>query len=139
VRAQQKTFYRGFRPADYLIAIAVALPLSLVGGWLIPRLGWYAVILGPLVGGGIAQAARWAVRRRRGKYTWLAVCGCVVVGGLPQLIGSLVSLLVLSGIAGGGQAGYFFTGGLMGLVWTVVYLVAATGAAYAWLRPSRRV
>ena len=140
VRVQQKVFYKGFRPADYLIAAAVALPLSLVGGWLIPRLGWYAILLGPLAGGGIAQAARWVIRQRRGRYTWLAVCGCVVIGGLPQLIRNLLSLFVLSEIAAeAGQAGYYLSSGLMGLVWTVVYLVAATGAAYAWLRPGRRV
>jgi hypothetical protein len=115
VNAQQQVFYADFRPVHYLVAAVVALPLALVAGWLIPSLGWYAIILGPLAGGGIAEVARWAIGRRRGPYTWLVVCGCIIVGALPWM------------------------GGLMGLVWAGVYLVTAVGAAYARLRPGRHV
>ena len=140
VRAQQRVFYADFRPAHYLAAAAVALPLALVAGWLIPSLGWYAIILGPLAGVGIAEAARWAIRRRRGPYTWLVVCGCIVVGALPKLLLSLFSLLFFAGLAADPRgAGYYVIGGLMGLLWDVVYLVAAVGAAYARLRPGRHV
>ena len=124
VRAQQRVFYAGFRPTDYLIAAAVALPLALVAGWLVPSLGWYVIFLGPLAGTGIVQVVRWAVRRRRGQYTWMVVCACIVVGALPKLLLSILS---------------FLAGGVMGLVWNVVYLVVATGAAYAQMRPGRRV
>jgi len=113
ISAQQRVFYADFHPAYYLVAAVVALPLALVAGWLVPSLGWYAIVLGPLAGGGIAEAARWAIRRRRGQYTWLVVCGCIVLGALPWL--------------------------LTGLVWGLVYLVTATGTAYARLRPGRRV
>ena len=111
---------------------AVALPLGLVAGWLIPSLGWFAIILGPLAGAGIAEAARWAIRRRRGQYVWLVVCGCVVVGALPRLLWSLLSLVGLAVNPAG--AAYY----LMDVVWAVVYLSAATGTAYALLRPGRR-
>jgi hypothetical protein len=136
VRAQQRVFYTGFRPIHYLVAAAVALPLALVAGWLIPRLGWYAILLGPLVGMGIAQAAHWAVRRRRGPYTWLVVCACIVLGALPQL---LLSLLSLVGLAVDPAGAVYYAGGLLRLLWIVVYVVAATGAAYAVVRPGRRV
>jgi len=147
VRAQQRIFYGNFRSIDYLIAAAVALPLSLAAGWLIPRLTWYAIILGPVAGGAIAQLAHWAIRRRRGRYTWLVVCGCVVVGVLPQFIGPVLSLLFLSAFSvepststGWGQWSYdLFSGGLMRLLWTIVYLATAVSAAYAWLRPGRRI
>jgi len=135
VNAQQHVFYAGFRPVHYLVAAAVALPLAMIAGWLVPRLGWYTVVLGPLVGGGIAEAVRWAVRRRRGPHTWLVVCACIVIGALPWL---LLSLLLFTGssIAQGGLG--FVAGGMMGLVWDVVYLATATGAAYARLRTSKR-
>jgi hypothetical protein len=132
INAQQQVFYADFRPSHYLVAAAVALPLGLVAGWLIPSLGWFAIILGPLAGGGIAEMARWAIRRRRGQYVWLVVCGCVVVGALPKLLWSLLSLVGLAVNPAG--AVYY----LMDVVWAVVYLSAATGTAYALLRPGRR-
>ncbi len=135
VNVQQRVFYTGFRPVHYLIAAAVALPLALIAGWLVPSLGWYSIILGPLVGGGISEAARWAIQRRRGPYTWLVVCGCIVLGALPWL---LLSLLFFTGsaIALGGLGPV--AGGLMGVVWNLAYLVTATGAAYARLRLGKR-
>ena len=136
VRAQQRVFYAGFRPTYYLVAAVVALPLALVAGWLVPSLGWFAVVLGPLAGVGIAEVVRWAIRRQRGQYIWLVVCGCIIVGALPQLVSSLLSLFTFAFNSAGGR---IYTGGLMRLVWTVVYLVAATGAAYARVRPGRRV
>jgi len=137
VHAQQRAFYADFRSAHYLVAAAVALPLALVAGWLIPSLGWYAIVLGPLAGGGIAEAVRWAIRRRRGRYTWLVVCGCIVVGWLVKSLFSFIPLLLLSGVVVD-QIGYYLTGWLTGLVWDIVYLAAAVGAAYARLRPGRR-
>ena len=136
VRTQQRAFYAGFRPAHYLVAAVVALPLALVAGWLIPSLGWYAIVLGPLVGVGIAEAVRWAIRGRRGPYTWLVVCGSIAVAALPRLVLSLLSLLTLAVSPAGGV---YYAGGLVRLVWTAIYVVAATGAAYARLRPGRRV
>ena len=121
VRNQQKVFYQDSGPRDYLIAAGVALPLSLVAGWLVPRLGWYAIVLGPAAGSGIVQAVLWAIRRRRGEHTWLLVCGCIVAGALPGLFLSLLS-----------------SGGLAWLLWAIVYLATAVGTAYTWLRPGRR-
>ena len=135
IQTQQKVFYTDFRPAHYLVAAAVALPLALIAGWLVP-IGWlYVLVLGPLAGGAIANLAHRAIRRRRGQYTWLVVCGCIVVGALPKLLLSLLS--ILGSVLLPENAGYI-TGGLMGLLWGVIYLVAAAGAAYAWLRPGRR-
>ncbi len=137
INTQQQVFYTGFRSVHYLIAAAVALPLALVAGWLIPSLGWYAIILGPLAGGGIAEVAHWAIRRRRGQYTWLVVCGCIVVGTLPRLLRILFTFIWP--VVDPAAAGYYVASGLMGLLWDVVYLVAATATAYARLRPGQRV
>jgi len=137
VNAQQRAFYADFRSSYYLIAALVAVPLSLVAGWLIPRLGWYAIFLGPIVGGGIAEAARWAIGRKRGEYMWLVVCGSIVVGVLPTLLLSLFSFLGLVVSAPGLLAS--LVGGLMRFLWLGVYLVTAVGAAYARLRTGRRM
>jgi len=139
ISVHQRAFYAGFRPVYYLVVVAVALPLALVAGWIVPRLTWYAIVLGPLAGVGIAEAACWAIRRRRGQYTWLVVCGCIALGTLPKLLLSILYLLFLAGVVvDPAGAGYYISGGLMGLLWDVVYLVAAVGAAYARLRPGRR-
>jgi len=134
VNAQQRIFYADFRTVHYLIAAVIALPLATVAGWLIPSLGWYAIVLGPLAGAGIAEAARWAIRQRRGPYTWLVVCGCIIVGALPWLLLLFGSIVISMGTGTG-----YIAGRLMGLVWNVVYLVTATSAAYVRLRPGRRV
>ncbi len=136
INAQQRLFYADFRPRYYLIAAAVALPLALIAGWLIPRLGWFAIILGPVVGGGIAEAVHWAIQRRRGQYTWLVVCGAIVVGALPGLVASLLSLLGLA-VLSSGSIGYL-AGGLIRLLWSGVYLVTGVGAAYARLHTGKR-
>lgn len=132
VNVQQRAFYAGFRPVYYFVALIVALPLALVAGWLIPRLGWYTIFLGPLVGVGIAEATRWATRRKRGQYTWLVVCGSIVVGALPNLLTSLVLLFAFGGSTSGGP-GYLPVGTIR-LLWGVIYVLMATGAAYARLR-----
>jgi hypothetical protein len=137
INTQQQVFYAESRKSDYLIAAAVALLLSLIAGWLIPSLGWFAIILGPVVGGGIAEAVRWATGRRRGKYIWLIVCGCIVVGALPQL---LLSLLLAFGLATNPMgSGTYVVSLLGGWLWLGIYLVSAVGVAYARLRPGRRV
>jgi hypothetical protein len=138
VNVQQRVFYADFRPTHYLVVGAVALPLALVAAWLVPRLGWYAIFLGPLAGTGIAEAARWAIRRRRGQYVWVVVCGCIVVGTLIKWLASFVPLLLLLGTTEA-PMGYYAAGWTMRILWDVVYLVTAVGAAYARLRPGRRV
>ena len=138
VNVQQRAFYADFRPVLYLVVAAVALPLALVGAWLVPSLGWYALFLGPLAGTGIAEASHWAIRRRRGPYTWLVVCGCIVVGILLKLFFSFLPFLLMSG-ATQSPLGAYVVGWATSMLWDVVYLVTAVGAAYARLRPGRRV
>ena len=135
VRNQQKAFYADFRPSDYLVAVAVAIPLAVLAAWLITQLTWYTIILGPIAGGAIANIVHRVVGRRRGEYTWLAVCGSIAAGALPQLAIAATNLLVT--LSGGGIYPVGFT--LLRLVWVVVYIVTSTGAAYAWLRSGRTI
>ncbi len=135
VRAQQAIFYTDFQPVHHLIVVAVALPLSLVAGYLLPLLGWYVIILGPVAGSLIAQAVLWATRRRHGRYVWLAACACIVAGALPWVLLTVLGSALAFGVGGTP----LMANSLLGLVWFLVYLVTAVGSAYAWLRPGRRV
>ncbi|MCS7178614.1 MAG: hypothetical protein RML46_02270 [Anaerolineae bacterium] len=125
---QQRVFYAEFRPVYYLVAAAVALPLAFIAGWIVPASGWLAIILGPLAGTGIAEAVRWAIRRRRGRHTWLVVSACLLVGALPWLLTLLLPTLDAPITAA------FFTDIAWSLLWTIIYLAGAIGAVVARLR-----
>ncbi|MFZ5918284.1 MAG: hypothetical protein ACOYZ7_15180 [Chloroflexota bacterium] len=114
IREQQAIFYSAGW-LDYVLVVVVGLVTSVVGAAIVGSLGiWLAIFLGPAAGGIIAEAARWAARRRRGRYMALMVSGCIVVG----------ALLVLP-----------FVGiGLYGLGGLGIYAVTAIGMAYARLR-----
>lgn len=127
-RNRQQLFYAEFRPIYYLVAAAVALPLAFIAGWIIPASGWLAVILGPLAGTGIAEAARWAIRRRRGRYTWLVVSACILVGPLPWMLTVLLPTLDAP------IAAASLTNLAWPLLWTIIYLAGAIGATIARLR-----
>lgn len=115
VGEQQAVFYSG-GAVDYIIGGGFALVLGGIAGYLVTLTGlWFiALILGPAIGIGIAEAVRLAVRRRRTRYLWLVVGVCIVVGCLPALFVGLSSLwrLVAFGL----------------------FLVLAVGAATARLR-----
>ena len=138
ISTQQKVFYAGFRPIYYAIAAAVALPPSVITGWLLPLLGWFTIVLGPLAGMAIAELSRWAMRKRRGPRTWLVVCGCIVLGWFVSFLFSWLIPTISMVLVEPRMAAYL-PGWLVARVWDVVYLVAAVGAAYGRLRPGRRV
>ena len=115
VGQQQATFFTG-GPADYVIAGVIALVLGAIAAYIMTLLGawFFALILGPAIGIGIAEAVRFAVRRRRSQYLWAVVAGGIVVGALPSLLLAFASLWSLVALG--------------------LFLVLAVGAAAARLR-----
>ncbi len=109
VRSQQAKFYTGGR-LDYLLAVVVALPLSLVAAavftFLIARIGFFSWIISffaaPAAGGIIAEAVRWAVGRRRSRHLNMVVAACLVVAVAPfallTLLGGNFLGLIVPGI-----------------------------------------
>jgi hypothetical protein len=102
VREQQNKYYTG-GALDYVIAVVVALPLSLIAaaifilfiGLFISRIVFFSWIISffaaPAAGGIIAEAVRWAVGRRRSRYLNIIVAGCLVVGVVPFLLLELLN------------------------------------------------
>jgi hypothetical protein len=96
VGQQQAVFYSG-GAGDYVIGGVIALLLGGLAGFLMSLLGawFFALILGPTVGIGIAEVVRLAVRKRRSRYLWTAVGVGIVVGSLPALLLAFSSLWAL--------------------------------------------
>jgi len=114
IRSQQATFYSAGW-LDYALVVVVGLVASTIGAAIVVSLGiWLAILLGPVAGGIIAEAARWAARRRRGRYMAAIVSGCIVIGALPMLLVVGLNLWGLGGL--------------------VIYVATALGTAYARLR-----
>jgi hypothetical protein len=132
INRQQQVFYAEFRPVYYLVAAAVALPLGLIAGYIVPALGWFALFLGPTAGLGIAEAAHWAIGRRRGPYTWLVVSSSILLGGLPWLLIQFLPLALIPFSSG------VLYGGTWSMLWSGIYLVGAASTAATRLRGRRQ-
>jgi len=115
VGQQQAVFFTG-GPVDYVIGGGIALILGGIAAYLMTLLAawFFALILGPTVGIAIAEAVRFAVRRRRSRYLWAVVAGSMIVGALPSLLLALTSLWSLAALG--------------------LFLVLGVGAAVARLR-----
>ncbi len=118
---------------DYAIVAAVGTLASIIAGGIAAALGgfwFFAIFYAPAAGGIIAELIRWAIQKRRGKYTSLVACATLVVGGfigasafpiLFALGARRIEYLLLA-------SGAFFNLG----VWIFVVLGAST--VYARLR-----
>jgi MFS family permease len=110
-RAQQQVFETALW-YDYLIAGIVAAVLGFIGSLMTFLPFFFVIFLAPASGGVIAEAVRFGVQRRRGRYLgWLAVAGfalgCLPIGGwllLQALFGGFSFALLTLGL-------YAFLGG----------------------------
>jgi hypothetical protein len=129
VRSQQAIFYTA-TPLDYAIAVVVGLVISTIAAFILGQVGIFlALILGPVAGGVIAEVVRWAIRRRRGRWIWLVVSGCIATSALvTAFYPFLFSLLLAS------QAPSSLPLSMLFQVDLIIYAALAIGAAYARLR-----
>ena len=108
VKAQQAAFYT-VRWYDYPLAAFIALLLAVPAGVLASALGWwFALIISPIAGALIGGVVLRAVGRRRGRWIWLAVGVCIVLGALVALITSprgFIALGVFAVMATGSAIG----------------------------------
>jgi hypothetical protein len=78
-----------------------------------------------VAGGIIAEVVRWATGRRRGRWVWLVVSACIVVGALLAAFGPMLTFLLLP------EARMAL---LTALLTHGLYVVLAIGVVYARLR-----
>jgi hypothetical protein len=156
VRGQQAVFYEAGR-FDPVVQFAVSLPLSAVAALVIGLIGnllgglffivWIVAIpASSFAGALIADLAHRAVGKRRGRYSWLAVAGGMVLGALiVALVPALIlGMLYLSAAAGDPEYAdpyayspiLYSLGSFTSISWWI-YIVVGTGAAIGRLRLGR--
>jgi len=117
------------KATDYIIAALVSLPLSLLAGYLVWRLGsgfFFILIMifaGGAVGGLIGKITKRAIGGRRGRYLPHLVVTMMILGvvlpGLP--------FLLVGFLGGGGVA-------ILRLITPGIYLFVACGSAFYWMK-----
>ncbi len=125
VRGQQKVFDTA-QTQDYLIGVLIGGILAFIGGLIIPRLGFFAIFLGPAAGALIAEIIRRSIQRRRSQTLFRAISAAVAIGALLPLCGTLFSLVLILAAGSAGGAG----GLLFGLLWPGLYAFLVTSAVY---------
>jgi hypothetical protein len=126
VRGQQKVFTTASW-VDYPLAFISAAVISYLGSLLVNMIGFFTLLLAPLVGIGVAEVVRWVIRRRRGPGLYTAATVGAVLGSLVGVVGPL--FLLLYSLAG--QAGLANT--LQSLLWfgiRALYTVLMTTSMY---------
>ncbi len=120
-REAEDAFYNA-KATDNLIALLVALPISLLAGFVLRFVGggfffWLIIFFaGGAVGSFIGQLSKRAIGKRRGRYIPYIVAGCIIFGVLFFYWPALLTL----------QLGALITPG--------IYLFIAMPAAYYWSR-----
>jgi hypothetical protein len=133
VRGQQAVFETATR-LDRVVAAIVAAIATGVAVALLTFIGFWGLLVAPVVGGGVAEVVRWAVRRRRSRQLpWAAGIGGAV-GAAANLLGPAFNLLLALTASGDGS---FLAGALLSAGWRLAFAVLIVGAMVARLRGIR--
>lgn len=128
IRSQQKTFDTA-QWYDYVAACVVAGLLSYFGALIATRLGFFLILIAPLIGTGIAESVRFATGKRRSKQLYLTTAIAIILGSLPLLVWKLVLLLTVFS-----QTPEVGIGSLIDIILLGIYLSIATPTAYYRVR-----
>ena len=123
VRSHQKKFETA-QWLDYPLAIGIAGAASFFGSYISSFLGFFTLLIAPVIGVIIAEIVRAITKKRRAKLLFQLTTAATVLGSLPLLVSKLINLLLILGT--GNLAGGFW--GLLPIIWQGLYtfLVAST-------------
>ena len=119
VKGQQKIFETA-QVQDFVLGGLVAAILALLGSFIVPRLGFFTIILSPVAGVIIAEVVRAITRKRRSKRLYQIVLGGIILGCLPLLLSALVTAIL------------FLSNGNLNALWSILlqgiytFMVATT-------------
>lgn len=125
VRGQQKVFETATW-VDFPIAILIAGGVSFLGSLFIPRFGFFTIFLAPVVGIGISEAVRWAVRKRRSKLLFQLAAAAAALAALPVALPNIIFTFVA--LSNGNALNLLSI--LLGLLWQVIYLALVSSTTY---------
>lgn len=111
VSGRQKIYETALK-RDYFVAFPITAILSLLGSIAVMWVGFYMLLVAPLAGSIIAEAARFATGKRRSKKLFLTAAGGVVAGCIPM---GMILLI---------------TGYWPGLIWLGIFGALATSTVY---------
>jgi H+/Cl- antiporter ClcA len=131
VRGQQAVFDTA-QSRDYWIAGVVSAILVGIGTALLGVLGFWSLIISPVAGGGVGEAVRWAVKRRRSRRLPLAAA----IGGVLGVAANLGIPLITFAVIGPIELETIFQI-LPGFLWPVVTGAIMVGSLYYRLRGIR--
>jgi len=119
VRGQQSAFETA-KGVDFVIAAVVSAVGTGIAVALLNMIGFWGFFVAPIVGGGLAEIVRVAVRRRRGRRLPLVAAIAGAAGVLPTLVPAL-SLVIMSLTYGGGVEV------LGGVLWSIAFPLVTGG------------
>ena len=116
VRSQQKVFATAIW-FDYIAAFLIAGVLTYIGSLLVPRVGFFTIFLAPIAGGIVAEAIRFAVRRRRSKQLSQLSAGAAALGSLVPIVFNLLTGLPILSM-------------LWPMIWQIAFTLVVTSTVY---------
>ncbi len=135
VRGQQKVFDNSVA-IDYPIAAVVSMVCVGAATAVLNYLGFWGLFVAPIVGGGIAEIIRWAVRRRRSRRLSLAA----ILGGALGVIAYL-GISIIPNVAfyfiPGAPASMALWSLLIRFAWPVGYGIVILSTMYYRMRGLR--
>ena len=118
MRGQQKVFETA-HSLDPVVGFVIAALVAFLGSFIARVMGFFIVFIAPIIGLGITEAIRYAVKKRRSRVLFRVSTAGAIIGSLP-LLASIV-LVTLS-------IGSLSLGLLVPLLWQGLYtfLIAST-------------
>ncbi len=117
VRGQQKV-YETARWTDFPVVILIAGVLSYIGSLIASNLGFFTIFIAPIAGVIIAEAVRWAVKKRRSRALFRSATIAAAAGAVILPLLSLIQMLTFGGF------------GIWQLAWGAGYAILVTSTVF---------
>jgi len=123
IRDQQKKFETA-RTSDFFLSLVLGTGLSFLGSYLPSFIGFFTLLIAPLIGTGIGEVINKLTGNRRSRSMFILATSGVLVGCLPSIISK--ASLVFVGVQQGSINFY----PILPLIWQLVFALLVTSSVY---------